>query len=486
MRDAEWVYNSELKPRLPEETPLGNGLSECKVKFGADFVADIEFRGVLPPRGRYESHQPEVAVGELIKPWPEIEADLYGRKVVLEEVSEHGSTTNGLGEVTVPASASRIRIEWVPDALPHRAVFWCLNGPGQSELGWMRMSHRDVLKRSKRTLGSWVDECEGMVSGSSSSDHILLPTIDGSEEPAVLALVPKELCDPSFRPLGIHIALPPDGAVPDASSMDRKLELLSFILGRRLIPLGSSVLDKDLQLVRTVWRNAWSMNLSAECADRTMPPVPMEGGAPKAVPEPMIAALFSLLCGAPDEVGLNDVFWRIWIARGSIIETRLPILAGAMEVLMQNWFRGQSSKSKGSYYDNSAWRGVAARSRQVLEGDLGGRQYSERVLRRFDGLNNFGVNERFDFFFDEIGLSIGNVERRAIQARNAMAHGGASEGRLQALLDQERAYSTMLNRAILKIVGWEGEYLDYSARVESRRPLALPLGGPAGDGVAAG
>jgi hypothetical protein len=104
-------------------------------------------------------------------------------------------------------------------------------------------------------------------------------------------------------------------------------------------------------------------------------------------------------------------------------------------------------------------------------------------VRRSSCSNQFGVNERFDQFFAELGLRVGDVERDAIRARNKAAHGGTyKRSAHRQLLNCTKAYRTLLHRTILKIIGWEGEYTDYSTYGFPDRPLDAPLGGPEGDG----
>ena len=90
-----------------------------------------------------------------------------------------------------------------------------------------------------------------------------------------------------------------------------------------------------------------------------------------------------------------------------------------------------------------------------------------------------GVNERFDFFFEEIGLPVGERERKAIKARNRVAHASSgllNERAYRDMLNSARSYRTLFNRILLKIIGYDGSYIDHSTLGWPERPLDQPIG----------
>ena len=87
-----------------------------------------------------------------------------------------------------------------------------------------------------------------------------------------------------------------------------------------------------------------------------------------------------------------------------------------------------------------------------------------------------GVNERFEVFFDELGLPIGAGEDAVIHSRNVGAHGGGSQEDGADLVTLGNGYRTLLNRALLKVLGFAGHYIDYSTVGHPLRPLDEPIG----------
>ena len=132
---------------------------------------------------------------------------------------------------------------------------------------------------------------------------------------------------------------------------------------------------------------------------------------------------------------------------------------------------------------DAEWTVASSGGVRTISEQLGAHPSAKPIIRRVQGANNFGVNERFPRFFDEIGLSTDAVEAEAIRARNKAAHGGGfTPHQYQALADHARAYRGLIFRVILKLLDWDQSYVDYSTYGFPARPLAERLGGPEGDG----
>ena len=116
----------------------------------------------------------------------------------------------------------------------------------------------------------------------------------------------------------------------------------------------------------------------------------------------------------------------------------------------------------------------------AIQEKLGKVEYGERMANRIKSAYNFGANESTEFFFKELGLAIGPTEQSALKARNPMAHGSSNlldPARYQETIDNTLAYRALFNRVLLKILDYEGEYVDYSAKGWPEQPLELPLAG---------
>ncbi|WP_432328001.1 hypothetical protein ACRQ5D_33870 [Mucilaginibacter sp. P25] len=93
--------------------------------------------------------------------------------------------------------------------------------------------------------------------------------------------------------------------------------------------------------------------------------------------------------------------------------------------------------------------------------------YGKRVIDKMENPFNIGVGEKLVLFFQHLGFAFGNkdLERQALQARNAMTHGalGSSDDEVRRYIILTHAYESLFNRVLLKSLGYDGEYIDYSA-----------------------
>jgi len=90
-----------------------------------------------------------------------------------------------------------------------------------------------------------------------------------------------------------------------------------------------------------------------------------------------------------------------------------------------------------------------------------------------------GANDRLRFFFNEIGLSVGEMEWWAIGQRNPMAHGAASvfDGSTNEIMIQATdVYRTLFHRIALKLLGYDGAYIDYGTLGHPIRDISEPSG----------
>ena len=110
---------------------------------------------------------------------------------------------------------------------------------------------------------------------------------------------------------------------------------------------------------------------------------------------------------------------------------------------------------------------------------LESRQYGDRILNRLGSAYNMGANDRLRFFFDEIGLSVGETEWWAIRERNPMAHGAASvfdKSTNESMIRATDVYRTLFHRIVLKLLGYDGAYIDHGTLGHPIRDISEPSG----------
>lgn len=88
------------------------------------------------------------------------------------------------------------------------------------------------------------------------------------------------------------------------------------------------------------------------------------------------------------------------------------------------------------------------------------------------------VSEQLTHFFTGIDVVIGNMEKKALQARNFSAHGsfGGSniDYREQYVISQ--VYECILVRVVLKLLKYDGNYIDYGTFGYPEKNINCPSG----------
>jgi hypothetical protein len=80
-------------------------------------------------------------------------------------------------------------------------------------------------------------------------------------------------------------------------------------------------------------------------------------------------------------------------------------------------------------------------------------------------------------FLREIGLPIGKREKAAMKARHLSAHGASAGEELTELVRLSHGYRTLFDRVFLRLLGYEGSYVDRTTAGYPSRPLLTPAGG---------
>jgi predicted metal-dependent hydrolase len=180
------------------------------------------------------------------------------------------------------------------------------------------------------------------------------------------------------------------------------------------------------------------------------------------------------------EFDFDNVLAGYWLFEQTLLGANIPVLATSVEMLKRAWYSSARSKSRGVYMPKEEFEELLEEELNTMEEKLRETEYGDRMVRRMRNAYNFGANESIEFFLGELGLPIGPVERSAMRARNPMAHGSATlldESRHQETINNTLAYRTLFNRIMLKILGYDGAYVDYATMEWPDRPLGEPLAG---------
>jgi hypothetical protein len=308
--------------------------------------------------------------------------------------------------------------------------------------------------------------------GQSAWDYLLIPL--GSDRHAAVCVVPKNF-GPSWSS-GLAIEYRKGwGGFASTDEREAVAEVLGFLFGRHILKVGTTEHDDTGVITSEYAQQPWGRDVVATCQGPDRPPIPLPSKGSNGT-EAVFSPLVNRYLAVHDEFDLGPALWTIWTADRLPLGFDLPLLATALERIMNAWFKSTKTKSRGVYIPRADFDVLLAAELDVAAAKLKGKPYAERIERRMRGAFNMGANDRYEIFIEELELPLDEGERNAIRGRNSPAHGGGSNQNLEADVRLSWAYRVLLNRVILHLLGYNGEYVDYSVIGHPSRPLASPIG----------
>jgi hypothetical protein len=295
----------------------------------------------------------------------------------------------------------------------------------------------------------------------------------------IIHAVPKEFGPEWSRNIGIEYRND-QGGIPSEQEREVIKEFIGFVIGRPLLSIGHTSFDELGRPIDEVADDpGWplSRSLVELCLSGDYPSISLE----ELDIESALQQLSPSYIALRDELNLHEALWRYWLAKNFPLGTDLPVLASAVEGLATSWFKLRKSKTKGVYLPKDEFDRIIREEFGIINEKLKDVEYRERIMNRLRNAYNMGANERLQFFFEEINLPIGEIESEAIRSRNKMAHGSSLD-----YTDEERAkvtklrwaYQTLFNRIMLKLLGFDGQYIDRTSEGWPRRHINEPMQGP--------
>lgn len=346
---------------------------------------------------------------------------------------------------------------------------WYLTG--KSGINFPRSTSRSVDKTFKRLRDGIdpEDEFRMVKSSGGGRDYLIVKLADTS---FIVARVPKEYGpDWSFN---ISIEYRQTfGRIPDENDREGISEIVSFVLGNQLLKIGQTSYDDSGSLTLQEYQNPWGDNVISRCQRYGFPPVEIGNFHDWGRAEILLNELITNYLTQRTSLRLKDTLWKYWLAKYSTLGTNLPILSSAVETLAEQVLKNHP-EIKHYYIEYHKFIELIGEELISVEKKLDAnlidqpkeKQVSikDSILRKIKGASQRGPNEKLEMMFEIIKLPIGKLERKAIKERNKMAHssmGEISDDEIRETIRLTRAYETLFNRIFLKILSYNGKYIDY-------------------------
>ncbi|MFZ7138356.1 MAG: hypothetical protein ACOWW1_08055 [archaeon] len=368
-----------------------------------------------------------------------------------------------------------LKIEYSSTRKGTHFVEWYLNGPNEP-LFWDKTEREQKINFIRKRSDSENTEKDSIKNSTIDSDFaadcmwIELPKLQ-----FLIEKVPNEFGPKWSSNIAIEFR-EEWGGIP--SREDRVLieEVCSFIFGRQLLSIGYTIFDKTECLVEAYCHNPWGRNAKSFCSKVSYPPIKII--FPPSKIKQVIFQLLPKYLELSNSLCLTEALWNIWVSREMPIGTNLPILAAALESIMNGWFKSKS-KTHGAYLPKNDFLDLVETDFDLIRIKL--EQYFEpkdnykveKIIDKLKRGNDFGVMEKYRIFFDEINLKIEPHEWRAIIERHKFVHGEARFNNTDwdKVMVHVNTYETLLNKVLLKLLGYSGSYIDRSVQGLTEKQL---------------
>jgi len=268
------------------------------------------------------------------------------------------------------------------------------------------------------------------------------------------------------------------GGIPDEEEREAISEIVGFIFGKHLLNVGYTKFAGMGYPIEEVAKNPWGDNVVSKCQDAALFPVDIDNYQTWGLVEKVLTQLIPQYLLLRNDLNLKQALWNYWVSLDLPIGVNLPILSAGVETIAKSWFKTSKSKTKGVYLAKKEYDELLASEFNLIEEKLRENVYQQRILNKIKNAYNMGANERLDFFFSEIDLPIGEIEGKAIKGRNSMAHGDImGDQKIEKMVQLTRAFQTLFHRILLKILGFDGDYIDRSTVGWPRRHINEPMQG---------
>lgn len=232
---------------------------------------------------------------------------------------------------------------------------------------------------------------------------------------------------------------------------------LSFLLGNELQNLGYSIISGNDLL------EVYLYSISKLSHKGAMPPIKFNIKYNWGDLSFLLNNFLPEYLNLRNSLNLDDALEKYWISKRIPLGADLPVLASALETIAGAYLKNKEYKFE--YISEKDYLNLIKKEKEQLEIKLSSIEGGEIMLNKILGAFRKGPNEKMNIFFSAINIEIGKLEKNSINLRNKMAHGARDYSKDKNIyndLIHSTVYKVLFHRIILKLIGYDGYYIDYS------------------------
>ncbi|WP_406657357.1 hypothetical protein V7O62_02045 [Methanolobus sp. ZRKC2] len=404
-----------------------------------------------------------------------IKVELYN--CFIDQWSSNWSATSNESNSELDISVYKIKVNYSNDSEAIWLADWYLNG---SDIYLPRFTHRDTTlnyNRSRGVLKELRTKYENKYLGVAGADFAF---INAGDIKFLITQVDKEFSPQWSHSFSIEYRKEFD-FIPTFDQRNAISEIVSFVIGKQLISVGSTCYNQDGYLTKVSAVSPFKNNILSLCRKPSREPIAIGPSNAREI-ETILNELIPSYLNLRTELNLDLALNIYWASLEAPLGTNLPILASALEIIMKGWFKTTKSKSKGLYMKKREFDKLLKDDLENIFNKLKDKDNGTPIFNKINNSYNMSVTNRFQQFFDEIELKVGDIENSALKSRHKMAHGdlGDNDEIYNEMLNETFAYESLFNRVFLKILGYNGYYIDKSTLNFPSRHINTQLGGDKG------
>jgi hypothetical protein len=253
------------------------------------------------------------------------------------------------------------------------------------------------------------------------------------------------------------------GRIPEPDERVKIEELCSFVFGKHLLSVGHTAYDENENIVEVYAHSPWGENAKSFCSKPEYPPIRILNH-PKGDAGKIIDYLLPKYMKVSEPLFLEDALWNYWISFDIPLGPNLPIIAMAIETIINSWYNWTKTKSHGKYMEKSDFISLLRDELDNIKKKLDVKTDGEKIYNNILIANQFGITERMRRFFEEINLNLTQAEQEAIERRHFFVHGYADYDKIdeKQVKRQTDTLHTLFNKTLLKILEYKWDYIDRS------------------------
>lgn len=269
------------------------------------------------------------------------------------------------------------------------------------------------------------------------------------------------------------------GRIPSTEERKQIREYLSFFIGKRLLYVGEASFDKNGNQIGFIMEcpRTCGFDIKKECMSGATAPIRTDTAALEKYFDTVQKYIepFSELYEKLDFASFLSAYWY---AKDIVQPMDLPILSAALENLKRKWYEEVEFNPETVLMDKKDFAKRIKPIKELVEMQFGGTKYAERMKRTVESMNRMSVSEQLTNFFEGIDMVIGIKEKKALQARNFSAHGLFGENNIdyEEQFMNSQVYKCMMVRVMLKLLKYEGNYIDYGTLGYPEKNVNCPSG----------